>query len=165
MISDACDSNIPNNPPAWELEFIRKQGGYATWDEFAEKSNHARALHPKIFDWDDSKGKEAFLAAKERFRVRHFSNDGSTTTEALGDEEDMHADNIVYKEDVKSMKELYNDLSSYLDSRTEENLKNEALWAEKEADDAKKNLVVIPSGWDQTVFEPTGLESLLKPII
>ncbi|KAL7084584.1 hypothetical protein ACP275_14G231700 [Erythranthe tilingii] len=85
--------------PSWEKEFCKKVGLFE-WEDFVEakKLITGSSSHNKILEWNDEAAKEAFTAAKTRFRAQ--VNGGDVVTNNPDDDEytnpDSYIDEIVW---------------------------------------------------------------------
>ncbi|KAL7126936.1 hypothetical protein ABFS83_14G220000 [Erythranthe nasuta] len=84
--------------PKWEKEFCKKVGLFE-WEDFVEakKLVTGSSSHSKILEWNDEAAKEAFTAAKTRFRAQ--ANGDEVIANPADDEytnPDAYIDEIVW---------------------------------------------------------------------
>ncbi|KAL8029403.1 hypothetical protein ABFX02_14G223200 [Erythranthe guttata] len=97
-----CPRNLVWVPviPKWEKEFCKKVGLFE-WEDFVEakKLITASSSHSKIMEWNDEAAKDAFTAAKTRFRAQ--ANGDEVIANPDDDEytnPDAYIDEIVWDE-------------------------------------------------------------------
>ncbi|KAL2535896.1 uncharacterized protein Fot_17287 [Forsythia ovata] len=140
--------------PSWEKEFCLKVGLF-TWTKFLEAKKYAESTHYyKIFDWDDSAGKEAFHNAKSQF---YAQINGLSCVNPLPNP-NMYIDEIDW--DAKVDPELdYSRSVSDTDEDEDDENKNVPDWYHIRLEDIK------PTGWDIDIQEEFSSPKVLIGLI